>query len=126
MRIKAIRALGIPPIKKFEVDDLSDTIVIAGPNGVGKSRFIQHIIAHIQNFQVSPTLSLIVEATDKTEEEKWGQSSLDTKIQGEANILKTALTQSQRKRHWEGSIVFFESDRTIQQIKPFAFTWDLA
>jgi predicted ATPase len=65
MRITSIKASNVLPVKKFEVDELSDTIVIAGPNGVGKSRLIQNVLAHIQNLAVSPNMSLIIEATDK-------------------------------------------------------------
>ena len=36
MKIKKITAT-IPPIKNFMADDLKDLVVIAGPNGVGKT-----------------------------------------------------------------------------------------
>ncbi len=125
MRITGIKVSDVLPVKKFEVEGLSDTIVIAGPNGVGKSRLIQNLIAHIQNLKVQPNISLIIEATDKSESEKWGKSVIDTKEQNDANALKNALSQNRFKRNWESSIIFFESDRTIQKINPFAFTWDL-
>jgi len=38
MRIKSITAKNVPPVKLFQTGDLSDIIIIAGPNGVGKSR----------------------------------------------------------------------------------------
>jgi alpha-D-ribose 1-methylphosphonate 5-triphosphate synthase subunit PhnL len=38
MRLKGIRASKIKPIELFEVSGLSEVVVIAGPNGVGKSR----------------------------------------------------------------------------------------
>ena len=126
MRITGIKVSNVLPVKKFEVDGLSDTIVIAGPNGVGKSRLIQNLIAHIQNLKVQPNISLIIESTDKSETEKWGKPIIDTKDQADANALKNALSQNRFKRNWESSIIFFESDRTIQKIDPFAFTWDLA
>ncbi|MEZ4945406.1 MAG: AAA family ATPase [Cyclobacteriaceae bacterium] len=125
MRITGIKVQNVLPVKKFEVDGLSDTIVIAGPNGVGKSRLIQHLINHIQNLTVQPNISLVIEATDKAETEKWGKAIIDTNNPSDAATLKSALAQNRFKRNWESSIVYFESDRTIQKIDPFKFTWDL-
>ncbi len=125
MRITSIKASNVLPVKKFEVDELSDTIVIAGPNGVGKSRLIQNVLAHIQNLAVSPNMSLIIEATDKKEVDAWGQKEINTSNSTEAAKLKAALTKNRFKRNWESSVIFFESDRTIQKINPLTFTWDL-
>lgn len=36
MRIKSISGRGFAPIKLFEIDDLKDVVLIAGPNGVDK------------------------------------------------------------------------------------------
>lgn len=125
MRITSIKASNVLPVKKFEVDELSDTIVIAGPNGVGKSRLIQNVLVHIQNLAVSPNMSLIIEATDQKEVDAWGQKEINTSNPTEAAKLKAALTKNRFKRNWESSVIFFESDRTIQKINPLAFTWDL-
>lgn len=40
MRISEIYASDIPPVKLFSADQLSDVVVLAGPNGVGKTRLI--------------------------------------------------------------------------------------
>lgn len=53
MRIKAIRARNISPVKVFEVESLSDVVVIAGPNGVGKTRLVNALLAYFQNLSVS-------------------------------------------------------------------------
>ena len=49
MRLIAFHAEDIEPIKLVEADALSDVIVLAGPNGVGKSRFLQWLLQHFQN-----------------------------------------------------------------------------
>lgn len=125
MRISAIKAKEVLPVKKFEVDELSDSIVIAGPNGVGKSRLIQSVLGHIQNMKVNPNISLIIEATDKKEREKWGKAAIDTSNAQDAQILQQSLTQNRFKRNWDSSVIFFESDRTIQKLNPLTFTWEL-
>jgi predicted ATPase len=125
MRITSIKASNVLPVRKFEVDELSDTIVIAGPNGVGKSRLIQNVLAHIQNLRANPNMSLTIEATDKKEIDAWGQKEINTSNPTEAAKLKAALTKNRFKRNWASSVIFFESDRTIQKINPLTFTWDL-
>ncbi len=68
MRIKSIDAKNILPITHFEVNNLSNIVVIAGPNGVGKTRLTQAVINKFQNLNSSPQLRLVIEAT--TNEEK--------------------------------------------------------
>ena len=43
MRIAKISVVDHPPIDRFKIDDLSDRVVIAGPNGVGKTKLIEYI-----------------------------------------------------------------------------------
>ena len=125
MRITSIKASNVPPVQKFDADELSDTIVIAGPNGVGKSRLIQNLLVHIQNLNANANMKLTLEATDKTEVEAWGKNKIDTSIPADAAKLKEALTKNRKKRNWNSSVIFFESDRTIQKISPLNFTWEL-
>jgi hypothetical protein len=54
VRIKAISAKDIEPIKFFQVDDLSDVVVIAGPNGVGKSRLLNWVLNFFQQLPSDP------------------------------------------------------------------------
>ena len=61
MRIKKILAKDILPVKLFEVDNLSDLVVIAGPNGVGKTRLISGILQYMQNFNgTNPSFNPVV------------------------------------------------------------------
>ena len=49
MRIKRISVSDIAPVKRFDVDDLSDLVVIAGPNGVGKTRLVSGLLSLFQS-----------------------------------------------------------------------------
>jgi len=53
LRIKKISATEVLPVKNFEVDNLSDLVVIAGPNGVGKTRLITALLQNFQNLKWS-------------------------------------------------------------------------
>jgi len=49
MRIRSIHAANVPPVGLFSVDDLSDVVVLAGPNGVGKTRLVESILSAFRN-----------------------------------------------------------------------------
>ena len=131
MKIKTITAPDIPPIKDFMADDLKDLVVIAGPNGVGKTRLVDGILNYFrQGGQAGrrrhlTNPSFIIEATDKSEQEAWGKSELDTLIPEQAASLHDSLRQNRRRRNFRNSILYYESNRTIQQVQPFAFQFDL-
>ncbi|MGA9778072.1 MAG: hypothetical protein WBS33_07345 [Verrucomicrobiia bacterium] len=125
MRLSAIKAQNVPPIRAFEVSGLSDVIVLAGPNGVGKSRLISQILQHFQN-PAGKDISLIVEATDSSEEKVWGKKTLDTANSQDGTLLQQLLQrQTQRCRNFRSNVLYFESDRSIQHVNPFPFSWDI-
>ena len=124
MRLTSIRANDIKPIEKFEVSGLSDVVVLAGPNGVGKSRLVEQLLRHLENPRPG-NIAVTVEATNPQEKKLWGKDVLDTSQAEDGPLLQRALQQSRLKRkNFQSSILYFESDRSIQQVAPFQFTWD--
>lgn len=53
MKIKSITLKNVPPIKNFQIDNLSDLVVIAGTNGVGKTRLIESILGYLQGVRAN-------------------------------------------------------------------------
>jgi len=125
VKITSITVKDVPPVNFFEVDSLANVVVLAGPNGVGKTRLVQHVLGHLQNAQPQANTSVVIEQTCEEEREPWGQDRLSTEVVAEAQHFKSTLQSNRRRRNWKSSIINFESDRTIQQIKPYAFTWDM-
>jgi len=123
MRINSIRLKNVPPVDNFEVENLSDLVVVAGANGVGKTRLIKALLQYLQNLN-NPDISFIIEATDKLEESAWNKKLLNTSDATDVNLLKTILQQNRFRRNFVSNILYYESDRTIQKIKPYNFTWD--
>ena len=123
MRINSITAQDVMPVRRFAVNNLSDVVVLAGPNGVGKTRLIGAMLAAFQNIG-SPTVRFIIDATSNSEKEKWQASSLDTAKPVDARKLSVTLQQNRKRSRFESSVINFESDRSIQQIAPFQFSWD--
>ena len=70
MRIKRISAQDIAPVQAFIAEDLKDLVVIAGPNGVGKTRLVNGLLSYFQNPRPNrrgahlTNPSFIIEATD--------------------------------------------------------------
>lgn len=124
MRLSSIRAVSVPPIQRFEVKDLSDVVVIAGQNGVGKSRLIAGLLARFQNAHGNQNVRFIVEATSDIERKAWQQNSLDTAIPVELQKLAVTLQSNKSRTKWDSSVIHFESDRSIAQVQPYAFNWD--
>jgi len=126
MRIISIRANNIEPIKTLAVENLSDVVVFAGPNGVGKSRLIQWLLSFFQNLPSNSNQWVAIEATCEEERVAWGKSALDTRVAEDAQKFRQHLQQNRRRAGQVSSILNFESNRSITQIQPFAFTWDMA
>ena len=125
MRLRSIHAKAIPPVDLFAVENMSDVVVIAGPNGVGKTRLIQQLVQHLQSPNPSGNVRIVVEATCPDEWNQWGKRALDTGSSQDIQQLIRMLQRNQRRGRWRSSILNFESDRTIQNVSSFNFTWDL-
>ena len=123
MRITAIKARNIKPIHNFDASELTDVVVLAGPNGVGKSRLIASVLQHLRDLSDSG-VSLCVEATNSREEKLFKKKSIDTAIPADRPLLRRLLQQNQRRRKFESSVLNFDSSRSIEKIKAYAFTWD--
>ena len=125
MRITKIHADEVLPVHHFSVDRLSDVVVIAGPNGVGKSRLMEGLLQKFQSPQSYPNIQMKLEATSPSERTEWGKALLDTSVAADAQILTRTLQRNRSRRQWNSSVIYFESDRSIQQIQQFTFTWDI-
>lgn len=125
MRVLSIVVKDALPIKNFSVDSLADVVVLAGPNGVGKTRLIQTVMQKFQQLEQMPGVRLVLAATSPDERRSWGKSQLDTVEPSDAKLLKTTLTMARRRTNWVSSVVHIESDRSIEKIEPFTFTWDI-
>lgn len=124
MRIVDINIKQKAPIENFEVSELSSIVVLAGPNGIGKTRLMQQIINLFQNPRSDPSLSVRIDATSQDEIDKWGKNSLSTLDSTDSNILQQHLQKSRRRGKWASSIVNFDSSRTFGTIQPFQWSWD--
>jgi predicted ATPase len=124
MRIKKINASSVIPVEKFQVENLSDLVVIAGPNGVGKSRLINGLLAQFQNFP-SPSISFVIEATNEDEVSQWGKRLLETTNAQDRQKFTQALQKNQTRRRFKGGILYYESNRVVQNLQPLKYSWEM-
>src|ERR1039458_125269 len=108
MRLTSIKAQNVKPIDIFDVSGLSDVVVLAGPNGVGKSRLIGSVLGHLRSLS-GTEVALKLEATTPEEEKVWGKKAIDTAIQADRPLLKKLLQQKQRRRKFQSSVLNFDS-----------------
>ena len=125
MRIDTIRVNNVPPIKCFNIGGLSNVVVIAGPNGVGKTRLVKHLVNHCQIPTNNQNIQIAVDATCKAEHEAWGKSRIDTANIPDAQLLRTILQTNRLRKNWKSSVVNIESDRSIRKIDPYKFSFDI-
>ncbi|MEW6077476.1 MAG: AAA family ATPase [Thermodesulfobacteriota bacterium] len=124
MRIKSITAKNIVPVRNFGADDLADMVFLAGPNGIGKSRLIEAILAYLRDPRVNPNMHMIVEATSQSEKTEWSKNTLNLSDNGDCQKLRQTLQKNQSRRNFCSSILYYESNRQITNLKPLQFTWE--
>jgi hypothetical protein len=123
VRIISIRAQNIKPLKNVFIPQMSNVVVIAGPNGVGKTRLTRELLQHIQGAQ-SSNFSVEVEATCDAERTDWKKERLDTSNVADKDLLRITLQKNRKRANFTSSFLNFESNRTIQQIVPYNWDWN--
>ena len=114
----------MPPVSRFDVDGLADVVVIAGANGVGKTRLVERLIQSFRSPAVGSVV-LNIEASSPAEVAAWRKDTISTDNPEDIALLRRTLTNARKRTNWTSSVIQFESDRSIQQIRPFTWTWEL-
>ncbi len=126
MRLAAITVANIGGLDRVEISELSDVVVFAGPNGVGKTRLIHALIQFFRDPRAGGNIQIAVEPISDLERSAWKRNRLDTANGEDATSLREVLQRSQRRNRYRSTVLNFESDRSIRQVKPFTFSWDFA
>lgn len=126
MRLTSLHLQNVPPVRRFDVAELSDIVVIAGPNGVGKTRLVQAVLDHLRGGGVNQNIGGVIRATCPEEADQWGKQDLDLSLAEDMQKLHTTLAVGRRRRNWQSSLINFESDRTVRNLQPFPFSFDMA
>jgi energy-coupling factor transporter ATP-binding protein EcfA2 len=114
-----------PPVDRFEVDGLADVVVIAGPNGVGKTRLLERLLATLRGSGGAGSASGVIRATCREESDPWGKAELDLVDPSDLALFQATIQASRRRRNWRSSVVNFESDRSLRTVNALTFTFDM-
>lgn len=125
MRLTEFKILGVSGVSRFEVSGLSDIVVLAGPNGVGKTRIISTLINFLRSPKQRDDLSVSVEATSDAELRQWGKATLSTNDPQDVGLLRATLQKNQKRSHYVSTVLNFDSNRAISQVQPYTFSWDV-
>lgn len=125
MRLDYLLVRNTQPVQFFEASALADVIVLAGPNGVGKSRLLDRLVSHLRGAGGEGTVHARIAATRPEENTAWGKAVLDLNDSADLNHMRQTLQTGRRRQRWSSSLITFESDRSIQNIQPYQFTWDM-
>lgn len=125
MRLETIAISDAPPVRRFDISDLADVVVIAGPNGVGKTRLLTHIMMILRGDQGQPASTIRIRATCEEERGAWQKEILELSAPDDFKLYQQTLHANRRRRNWRSSILQFESNRSIQNVQPLQFTWDV-
>ena len=125
MKLVEFQLRDTPPVRIVEVSDLTEVVVLAGPNGVGKTRALSALLSHFQNPANSPNVRIKLAVTTPTERQLWGGSgTLDTADSNQAGVLRAFLQRPQKRGELRGGVLNFDSSRSFETIEPYAWSWD--
>lgn len=134
MRLQGFKVENALPIDHCSVSSLSDLVVIAGPNGVGKSQLVNYILNSFRSPGSYPNISLSLEPTTNVERkfivEQGGQESDRPLVHSNTPIgqqfISTFLTANKRRHYFSSGVLYYESNRSIQNVQPLAFQFEFA
>ncbi|MGV8947708.1 MAG: AAA family ATPase [Lutibacter sp.] len=114
MRIKELKLNNWEVIRQADLLDLSDFVVIAGPNGVGKTKIKNAIVHVFQNGGNPPSgSSVILESTNQSETDSWGQS--------EFNLPQTSfwsyITTNTKRLKTKSRLIQIDSNRSVESVQ---------
>ena len=123
MKIKSFDLTDFKPIVRLQIQDLGNTVVIAGANGSGKTRLKDAIV---QTLQGSPCMDMTIVATrDEERSPKYFNGDQISIRKGQANSTLTNYFRSRKfgAGRYVGSFVQIDSNRSVQAFKYNQVNW---
>jgi ABC-type cobalamin/Fe3+-siderophores transport system ATPase subunit len=121
MRIKNLYINDWNVIREANFENLGDLVVIAGPNGVGKTQ-IKNAICHIfqNNGNPPPNCRVTLQATNQSERDAWKKEDFSLPFQSFWGFF----SQETKKIKTKSRLIQIDADRTIDTIKFKQLTFD--
>lgn len=123
MKIISLEINDFHPIKNLKLENLGNTVIIAGANGSGKTRLKQAIV---QTLQSAPVMDILLGATRKEEEDPkyFAGKTLEVKKGVQNQVLRNYInSRKYAAGGFIGSLVQIDSSRSIQTLQFTAVNW---
>lgn len=113
MRIKELHLNNWAVIRQADFQDLSDFVVIAGPNGVGKTKIKEAIVHIFQNSGNPPSGSKVVlESTNEDERSAWGCVEVTLPQQSFWNFF----AKNNKRLKTKSRLIQIDSNRVVESV----------
>src|SRR5690242_8783980 len=113
MRIKDLYLSNWQVIREANFQDLSDFVVIAGPNGVGKTKVKEAIVHIFTNGGNPPSgCKVILQATNQDEEQAWNTNEV-TLPQGR---FWTLFGKNNKRLKTKSRLIQIDSNRSVDTV----------
>lgn len=113
MRIKELHLNDWMVIRQADFQDLSNFVVIAGPNGVGKTKIKEAIVHIFQNGGNPPPGSkVILEATNDDERSAWGNAEVTLPQQSFWNFF----AKNNKRLKSKSRLIQIDSNRVVESV----------
>ena len=123
MKIHSLEIIDYNPIKHLKIENLGNTIIIAGANGSGKTRLKQAIVTTLQGTSVM-NMTLLATREEEKDPKYFSGKSLEVK-KGVQNAVLNNYINSRKygSGRFVGSLVQIDSSRDIQPLKYNPVNW---
>jgi|GEM_PF-5801141 len=113
MRIKELHLLKWAVVRQADFEDLSNFVVVAGPNGVGKTK-IKEAIVHIfqNNGNPPPGSTVVLEATNDDERAAWGAKDISLPQQNFWGFF----SKNNKRLKTKSRLIQIDSNRTVESV----------
>lgn len=127
MKLMSLDLKEVPPLRLLAIESMSDVVVLAGPNGVGKTSLLNNLLGHFRSPSPNGRVRMTVEATCGAERESWGGlDMLDTSNAQHAQQLTRHLQRNRKRGQLHGGVLNFDSSRAFEKIEPYGWSWNFA
>jgi len=113
MKIKQLDLRAWQVIRQADFEDLSDFVVIAGPNGVGKTKVKEALVYVFQNSgNPPPGGRVILQATSEGEKSAWGAPEITLP----SSQLWSFIGRNTKRLKTESRLIQIDSNRAVESI----------
>ena len=113
MKIKQLDLRAWQVIRQADFEDLSDFVVIAGPNGVGKTKVKEALVYVFQNSGSPPPGGrVILQATSEGEKSAWGAPEITLP----SSQLWSFIGRNTKRLKTESRLIQIDSNRAVESI----------